>query len=57
MTVISHHFITRRTAAKTAVATRRVRTVGDYLPMIVAVISGVVGGATVLAIMQSPVVF
>lgn len=55
MTVINTYFAGHTTIAKEANGVQNVRTVGDYLPMIVSGASALIAGAVTLMLMLSPV--
>lgn len=57
MTVIDQYFVGRKTTTVVANGVQDVRTIGDYLPMIVGGTSGLIAGAVTLALMLSPVTY
>ncbi len=57
MTVINTYFAGHKTTATGANGVQSVRTIGDYLPMIVGAASGLIAGAVTLALMLSPVTY
>lgn len=57
MTVINHYFVGRKTTTTVVSGVQDVRTIGDYLPMIVGGTCGLLAGAVTLVAMFSPVIY